>query len=350
MDTLVTEPVPFVDVTPGTLQQYSALLLERLAVTHFADMAGMVRLRGRWTDPGRPSGKSYYSAKVVDDGGAQAKVEILVSLVAGRGIQPGQNVIVTGCLATRSSNYGLEVRLVAADIQLGEQEEVVRTDTVSQGRLTLERLRSMPMRRVPFPDREVLAITLIQSTSAVAQVAQDCMAELAQLGDQVLVTPLRINMLDPVAIAAAIREAQGCDILMLIRGGGDASDFEVFDDPRVVAALAEQRTHRVLGLGHSGNATALDLVADFSANTPGQAGMYVRERMQDRQRMAKDAERSLGQARDRVAELEKDRNAAQAQLQAANGLLNQARQQKGVPVWWAIAAFLAGSLLMLIVR
>ena len=347
---LAREPIPFVDVTPGTLQQYTALLLERLAATHFPDMAGMVRVRGRWTDPGRASGKTYYGAKVVDDGGAQTKIEILASLVAGRGIQPGQNVIVTGSLATRSSNYGLEVRLVAADIQLGEQEEVVRTDAVPQGRLTLERLRSMPMRRVPFPERDSLSVALIQSTSAVAQVAQDCMAELAQLGDRVQVTPLRINMLDPVAIAAAIRDAQGCDVLVLIRGGGDAADFEVFDDPRVVAALAEQRVHRVLGLGHSGNATALDLVADFSANTPAQAGMYVRERLQARQRMAKEAERSLAQARDRVSELERDRTAVQAQLQAANGLLHQARQQQGVPMWWAIAAFLAGGLLMLLLR
>lgn len=28
----------------------------------------------------------------------------------------------------------------------------------------------------------------------------------------------------------------------------------------------------------------------------------------------------------------------------------QARQQQGVPIWWAIAAFLAGDLLMLLVR
>lgn len=344
------EPIPFVDVTPGTLQQYTALLLERLAATNFPDMAGMVRLRGRWTDPGRVSGKTYYGVKVVDDGGAHAKVEILASLVAGRGIQPGQNVILTGSLATRSSNYGLEVRLVAADIQLGEQEEVARTDAVPQGRLTIERLRSFPVHRVPFPERDTVSVALIQSASVVAQVALDCMAELAHLGDQVQVTPLRINMLDPVAIAAAIRSAQGNDIIMLIRGGGDAADFEVFGDPRVVSALAEQSAHRVLGLGHSGNATVLDLMADFSANTPAQAGMYVRERMQARQRMAKEVERSLRQARDRVTELERERNAVQAQLQAANGLLNAEKQQRGVPMWWAIAAFLAGGLLILLMR
>ena len=74
----------FADVTPGTFQQFTSLLLERLAVSQLPEMAGMIRLRGRWTDPGRASGKYFYGAKVVDDGGAQAKVEIMASLVASR--------------------------------------------------------------------------------------------------------------------------------------------------------------------------------------------------------------------------------------------------------------------------
>ena len=151
--------------------------------------------------------------------------------------------------------------------------------------MTLERLRALSLWRVPFPDRDVISITLIQSTSAAAQVANDCMAELTKLGDAVGVFPVRVNMLDPVAIATAIREATADDILMVIRGGGDAADFEVFEDPRVLTAMAEQKAHRVVGLGHTGNATLLDLVADYSANTPAQAGAYVRERVQQRQRL-----------------------------------------------------------------
>ena len=67
----------FADVSPGTLQQFTTLLLERLAASELPELGGMIRLHGRWTDPGRASGKSYYGAKIVDDGGAQAKVEIL---------------------------------------------------------------------------------------------------------------------------------------------------------------------------------------------------------------------------------------------------------------------------------
>ncbi len=167
--------IVFSDVTPGTLQQLSSLLLERLASTELPEMAGMLRLHGRWTDPGRPSGKSYYGAKVVDDGGAQAKIEILASLVSSRGIVPGQNVVVTGRLAVRASNYGVEVRLVGTDIQLGDQEEAVQSAVTRQGRMTIDRLRSLPLGRVPFPDKDTVSVALIQSTYAAAQVASYCM-------------------------------------------------------------------------------------------------------------------------------------------------------------------------------
>ena len=333
----------FADVSPGTLQQFTTLLLERLANSELPELGGMIRLHGRWTDPGRPSGKHFYGAKIVDDGGAQAKVEILASLISSRGILPGHQVIATGRIAVRSTNYGIEVRLAATDIQLGDQEEAAKTEVTQQGRMSIERLRSLPMRRVPFPDRDSVSIALIQSMSAAAQVNLDCMAELTKLGEAVGVFPVKINMLDPVAIATAIRDADADDIVMIIRGGGSESDFEVFDDPRVVSAMANQRAHRVVGLGHTGNASILDLIADYSANTPAQAGAYVRERIQQRQRLLGEVGKELRIARERAELLEKDRNAAQLQIAAANELLAKA---KGVPMWAVAAAFVAGAALV----
>ena len=338
----------FADVSPGTLQQFTTLLLERLAASELPELGGMIRLHGRWTDPGRASGKSYYGAKIVDDGGSQAKVEILASLVASRGVLPGHLVIATGRLAVRSTNYGLEVRLVATDIELGDQEQAAKTEVAQQGRMTIERLRSIPMRRVPFPDRDSVSVTLIHSNSAAAQVTQDCMAELSKLGDSVGVFPVKVNMLDPVAIATAIRDANSDDIVMIIRGGGDAADFEVFDDPRVVTALSSQQAHRVVGLGHTGNATLLDLFCDFSANTPAQAGAYVRERVQQRQRLLGDAGKDLRLAKERMEALEKERNTAQAQLQTASELL--AKAQGGVPAWAVAVAFAVGAILAYLIR
>jgi exodeoxyribonuclease VII large subunit len=155
-------------------------------------------------------------------------------------------------------------------------------------------------------------------------------------------------MLDPVAIATAIRDANSDDIVMIIRGGGDAADFEVFDDPRVVTALSSQQAHRVVGLGHTGNATLLDLFCDFSANTPAQAGAYVRERVQQRQRLLGDAGKDLRLAKERMEALEKERNTAQAQLQTASELL--AKAKGGVPAWAVAVAFAVGAILAYLIR
>lgn len=337
----------FADVSPGTLQQFTTLLLERLAASELPELGGMIRLHGRWTDPGRASGKSYYGAKIVDDGGAQAKVEILASLVASRGVLPGHLVIATGRLAVRSTNYGLEVRLVATDIELGNQEQAAKTEIAQQGRMTIERLRSIPMRRVPFPDRDSVSVTLIHSNSAAAQVTQDCMAELSKLGDSVGVFPVKVNMLDPVAIATAIREANSDDIVMIIRGGGDAADFEVFDDPRVVTALASQHAHRVVGLGHTGNSTLLDLVCDFSAYTPAQAGAYVRERVQQRHLIQEETVREMRLLNERIEYLQKQRELTDKQLALANAFVTAA---KGSRRLLAAAMFAAGAAIVFLIR
>ena len=323
------------DVVPGSFQQLVTALVDRLATEEFSERVGMLRLHGRWTDPGRASGKYYYAAKVVDDGGAQVKIEIPASLVASCGVAPGQSVVVTGRVVVKMSNYGLEIKLAASEIRLADAEPPADAAYAKQGRMTLERLRALSLWRVPFPEKDVVSVAMIQSASAVAQVANDCLAELTRLGSAICVVAIRINMLDPVAIAAAIDQVAEEDIVMLIRGGGDAADFEVFDDPRVVTALATQKAHRVIGLGHTGNRSLLDVIADYSANTPAQAGAYVREIMEKRQQQSGNLGKEMQMARDRVESLEKERRISQEQLQTAAALL--AKSDRGVP-WWAVAA------------
>ena len=48
---------------------------------------------------------------------------------------------------------------IVADIQLGDQEQAAASESVQQGRMTIERLRSIPLRRVPFPDRAKVVAT-----------------------------------------------------------------------------------------------------------------------------------------------------------------------------------------------
>ena len=273
-------------------------------------------------------------------------------IVAGRGIQPGQHVIVTGRLSIKVTNFGIELRLVASDIDLGEQEEAVHTADTHQGKMTLERLRALNVVRVPFPEGEPTQVSVIQSTSATAQVSEDFATEMRKLGVLVAVKPFPVNMLDAVAIAQAIRAVPPECVMAMIRGGGDAADFEVFNDPRVVEALSNHRAHRVVGLGHTGNKTLLDLVADHSANTPGQAGQYIREQIERRQRALGDVAKEMRLAKERMQSLEKERNVAQQQAKSAADLLEKAQQQtkSGVPFWAVFAAFIAGAVLVFAIR
>lgn len=79
-------------------------------------------------------------------------------------------------------------------------------------------------------------------------------------------------------IVRAIENANHkADIIAVIRGGGDDSQFEAFNNMSVITALSKSSGYRILGLGHSQDRTLLELVCDYSANTPTAAGTHIRE-------------------------------------------------------------------------
>lgn len=327
------------ELSPATYHQYVSLLIERMIGESLPELAGIIRLRGRLTDPGQPRGNRYFAVKIVDDGGHQAKADIPASLIQGRGVFPGQRVVVVGRVSVRSSQYGLEVKIDATDLYPAVREEAQQSALSDQGRMTIERLRTMPIARNAFPTLMPIAVTLIQSSSAQAQVSRDCRVELDKVGDGLVITPVPINILDPVAIAQAIRTAEA-DIVLVIRGGGDSNDFAVFEDPRVMQALAECPAHRVIGLGHSGNSTLSDLYCDHVANTPAQAGAYIRERIENRKRRMEELRRRDDEVRSRIATLSCELDATKRQAIVA---------EHRIPVWVllvAVAVTFVGTLLV----
>jgi exodeoxyribonuclease VII large subunit len=274
-------------MTPAMLHQVTEWLVEQGTLSRFSELAGVIRLHGRFSKT-RTAGKVSF-AHISDDGGSSVCVEVLASLVAGRGIEPGQAVIATGRLRIRSTRFGLEVRLVASDIEAVKKTNGQNASELAhQGAITLERFRSLPAKRNAFPQSLCFDVSVIHSTSSESLVFQDCISELAKLGDTIKLHRYPVNMLDPVEIASAIRQAPDVGVLIVIRGGGAASDFAVFDDPRVLTAFAAKNAYRVTGLGHSGNQTLLDVLADFSASTPTQAGAFVRETVAVRGRQVSD--------------------------------------------------------------
>lgn len=76
-------------------------------------------------------------------------------------------------------------------------------------------------------------------------------------------------------IIAAIRQfnemANPPEVLAILRGGGSRDDLAVFDDEKLVRAVAASRIPTITGVGHEIDITLIDLVTDKRASTPSNA-------------------------------------------------------------------------------
>lgn len=58
------------------------------------------------------------------------------------------------------------------------------------------------------------------------------------------------------------------DVIAIIRGGGSTDDLAVFNDEKLVRAVANSRVPIITGIGHEIDQSLCDLAADFAASTP----------------------------------------------------------------------------------
>jgi exodeoxyribonuclease VII large subunit len=125
-------------------------------------------------------------------------------------------------------------------------------------------------RRLPFP---LVPLRLGLVTSAGSAADHDVLDELqaAGIGFQVQRVDTRVQgRAAPRSVAAGLRllAARRVDVVLLVRGGGSATDLAAFDSELIARAVAELPVPVLTGIGHDVDRTVADEVAHTSYKTP----------------------------------------------------------------------------------
>ena len=275
-------PVP--DVATWTVRDLSVAIAERLREA----FPGEVWVRGEIHDLSRPpSGHVYFSLVDEDDDGRtqlsvmlsandKGRVNRLLLRAGGRvRMTDGTEVRIRGRLDFYGVRGQLQLRMVSIDpaFTLG-QLAVARAEL-------LDRLRADGLldanRSRPFP---LLPLRVGVVTSAGSAAEADLLHELGSSGYafDVRVADVRVQGVGaPASVAGAIRwfAAREVDVVVVVRGGGAATDLAAFDDEDVARAIAACPHPVVTGVGHEVDRSVADEVAHTAAKTPTAAAQVL---------------------------------------------------------------------------
>jgi exodeoxyribonuclease VII large subunit len=135
-------------------------------------------------------------------------------------------------------------------------------------------------RQLPVPDVP-LRVGLV--TSPGTEGYRDFVGTLAASGMafDLRVVPTQVQGREaPVSVARAITQLQeeGCDVVVVVRGGGSKADLATFDTEPVARAIVASGVPVWTGIGHTGDQSVADEVANRSFITPTECGQELARR------------------------------------------------------------------------
>ncbi|MEM7828350.1 MAG: exodeoxyribonuclease VII large subunit, partial [Candidatus Aenigmatarchaeota archaeon] len=146
--------------------------------------------------------------------------------------------------------------------------------------------------RMEFPELEFYNIAVV--TGANSLVLRDFQEQLKDPSLNGSIIPYHANMLDVESIISALEKIEDADIVVMMRGGGDSSEFDVFNDIRLLQAWQNIDCYKISALGHTEHRTMLDIFSDMSCDTPTDAGVFIRNSIKKVQFMINSAETIQG--------------------------------------------------------
>lgn len=178
---------------------------------------------------------------------------------------------------TKWGKFSLTVQAVmpVGEGSIKKSLELLKKKLTAEGLFAPERKRRLP--------EEIEKIGVISSTQA-AGYADFCKILNERWGGlnvQVAHTQVQgIVAADQVIRALQyFNERSEVQVIALIRGGGSADDLAVFNDEKLVRAIAASKIPIITGIGHEVDTSLADLAADVVASTPSNAAqMLTRDR------------------------------------------------------------------------
>ena len=196
---------------------------------------------------------------------------------------------------TKKGRFSLTVRSI---LPVGEGS-IKKTFELLKRKLTAEGLFD-PARKRPLPTT-LSRLGVISSTAAAGY--RDFLKILDNRwgGLQLFTVNTQVQGLSAadqiIAALNLLNQRSDLDVIVIIRGGGSADDLAVFNDERLVRAIAASRLPVVTGIGHEVDETLADLAADLRASTPSNAAERLTP---DRQAVRQQLTRTLAYLPERI--------------------------------------------------
>jgi exodeoxyribonuclease VII large subunit len=240
----------------------------------------------------RGSGKHWYFTLKEEGASLQCAVWASQQRSLGHAPRDGQRLILKGALNVYVGGGSLTFAVTHAELAgLGDLQSHLRQ---REAELRSEGIFDRVKRPLPTMPKKIAIIAALGG---------------AALQDVLKVTALRAPGIDVLIFPAAaqgercvpenllmLQEAQdehwGCQVILLVRGGGSMEDLWGFNDPELVRAASASRIPIVSGVGHEIDVTLVDLAADQRAATPSQAAEWAtpdRQRLQSMLRRLEEA-------------------------------------------------------------
>lgn len=190
-------------------------------------------------------------------------------------IEDGMKVIVSAMpKLTEKGRFSLTIKSLklSGEGSIKKSFEILKEKLDKEGLFAVERKRQLPSTPVH--------IGLISSTQAAGYADFVDILNNRWGGLKVDVAHVQVQgdvAADQIIIAINYfnQQEELPEVIVLIRGGGSADDLAVFNDEKLVRALAGSRIPTLVGVGHETDNSLCDLVSDVSAITPSNAAQIL---------------------------------------------------------------------------